>query len=124
MAAFHNGEDAGTKAGAVSSNALWSFVADAKVDSSLLGRVEPGLAQEIGKKVFSFLLKPEEDLLTSCSLSEMGMDFLVAIEVRLWWKSVFGFDISVPELMAIGTLDDLGAHPAKGMLQMFHRVDI
>jgi aryl carrier-like protein len=78
------------------------------------------LAVEIGKRVFSFLLKSEEDLQTSCSLSDLGMDSLVAIEVRQWWKTIFGFDISVLEMMGKGTLDALGEHAAKGMLKLFH----
>jgi aryl carrier-like protein len=72
--------------------------------------------------VFSFLLKPEEDLVTSCSLSELGMDSLVAIEVKQWWKATFEFDISVLELMGMGSLDVLGEHAAHGMLKLFHGV--
>ena len=75
---------------------------------------------EIGKKLFSFLLKPEEDLVTWCSLGELGMDSLVAIEVRQWWRQIFEFDISVLEMLGMGTLDALGDHAAKGMLKLFH----
>ncbi|KAF9888394.1 hypothetical protein FE257_008672 [Aspergillus nanangensis] len=122
MAVFHNGEDAGSVARGGSSDALKSFIARAKADEYLLGQSASAhfLAQEIGKKVFSFLLKPEEDLRTSCSLSDLGLDSLVAIEVRQWWKSAFGFDISVLEMMGMGSLDELGEHAAKGMLKLFH----
>jgi NAD(P)-dependent dehydrogenase (short-subunit alcohol dehydrogenase family)/acyl carrier protein len=125
MAAFHNGDNSDLAAAATSSDDLQSFVADAQSNASLLGQTESAqfLAREIGKKVFSFLLKPEEDLRTSCSLSELGMDSLVAIEVRQWWKLAFGFDISVLELMSMGTLEDLGAHAAKGMLHLLHGND-
>jgi hypothetical protein len=51
------------------------------------------------------------------------MDSLVAIEVRQWWKSVFGFDISVLEMMGMGSLEDLGAHAAKGMFHFFHGIE-
>ena len=122
MAAFHNGEDAEPAAGITSSSSLQTFILKAKGDAASLSRAESAhfLAREIGKKVFSFLLKPEEDLKTSSSLSDLGMDSLVAIELRQWWKSVFGFDTSVLELMGMGTLDDLGAHAASGMLSLFH----
>ncbi|CAG7923142.1 unnamed protein product [Penicillium olsonii] len=122
MAAFHNGEDAEPAAGITSSSSLQTFILKAKGDAATLSRAESAhfLAREIGKKVFSFLLKPEEDLKTSSSLSDLGMDSLVAIELRQWWKSVFGFDTSVLELMGMGTLDDLGAHAASGMLNLFH----
>ncbi|KAE8140176.1 hypothetical protein BDV38DRAFT_280173 [Aspergillus pseudotamarii] len=125
MAAFHQARDLGPSAESSSKTGLRSFVAKAKADPALLGQTEsaPFLAREIGKKVFSFLLKPEEDLRTSCSLTELGMDSLVAIEVRQWWKSIFGFDISVLEMMGMGTLDNLGAHAARGMLRLFHGVE-
>ncbi|KAJ5675621.1 polyketide synthase [Penicillium macrosclerotiorum] len=125
LAVFHNiGEASGTAA-AGSNDTLKSFISSAKGDAALLNSPESAhlLAIEIGKKVFGFLLKPEEDLKTSCSLSELGMDSLVAIEMRQWWKTIFGFDISVLEMMGMGTLDALGEHAAKGMLKIFHGSD-
>ncbi|KAJ6183837.1 hypothetical protein N7519_005138 [Penicillium mononematosum] len=124
MSVFHNAATAGTTVTSASGGGLETFITQAKGDAALLG--QPGsaelLAVEIGKKVFSFLLKPEEDLVTSCSLSELGMDSLVAIEVKQWWKATFKFDISVLELMGMGSLDILGEHAAHGMLRLFHGV--
>jgi NADP-dependent 3-hydroxy acid dehydrogenase YdfG/acyl carrier protein len=122
MAVFHNNGDATGTAGGATNDELKSFIAKAKQDPSLLKQPESSrlLAVEIGKKVFGFLLKPVEDLQTTSSLSDLGMDSLVAIEVRQWWKTVFQFDISVLEMMGMGSLDVLGEHAAKGMLQAFH----
>ncbi|POR37432.1 Polyketide synthase [Tolypocladium paradoxum] len=122
MAVFHNSGATGSASGSGSNDALKSFIAKAKSDAAILSQPESAhlLAVEIGKKVFSFLLKPEEDLQTSCSLSDLGMDSLVAIEMRQWWKTIFGFDISVLEMMGMGTLDALGEHAARGMLKLFH----
>lgn len=75
------------------------------------------LAQEIGKKLFMFLLKSPEDLDTSASLSQLGMDSLVGVEMRSWWRQAFGFDISVLELLGMGNLDGLGKHAAEGFLK-------
>jgi acyl carrier protein len=115
MAQFHNhvGE-IGDAAGATN-DVLKSFLAKARHDAALLKA--PGtatlLTTEIGKKLFSFLLKPEEDLDISASLATLGMDSLVAIEMRTWWKQTFGFDISVLEMLGMGTLEALGKHAAE-----------
>jgi aryl carrier-like protein len=126
MAVFHNVGETHRMSGPASSDGLNSFIATAKRNAALLGQPESAhlLAVEIGKKMFSFLLKPEEDLHTWCSLSDLGMDSLVAIEVRQWWKTTFHFDITVLEMMGMGTLDALGEHAAKGMLTLFHGGDI
>lgn len=125
MAAFQNDGDLGASPGAITSDDLQPFIVEAKGDADLLGQTKSAhfLAVEIGKRVFSFLLEPEEAMRTSCSLPDLGMDSVVAIEVRQWWKSVFGFDISVLEMMVMGSLDDLGAHTAKGTQRLFHAVN-
>jgi NAD(P)-dependent dehydrogenase (short-subunit alcohol dehydrogenase family) len=125
MASFHNSGEIDTISGSPSNDSLKSFIAAAKGDASLLNQsasVEL-LATEIGKKIFSFLLKPEEDLQITCSLPELGMDSLVAIEVRQWWKTTFDSDISVLEMMGMGTLHALGNHAARGMLKTFHGIE-
>lgn len=124
MSAFHNTGAPGTTLTSTSGTVLEAFITQAKSDAALLSQPDSAqmLAVEIGKKIFSFLLRPEEDLVTSCSLSELGMDSLVAIEVKQWWKATFEFDISVLELMGMGTLDILGEHAAHGMLKLFHGV--
>lgn len=125
FSAFHLGKEVTDTSASSSSNDLQTFLSRAKTDAALLSHTDSAhfLALEIGKKVFNFLLKPEEHLQTSCTLAELGLDSLVAIEVRQWWKRAFGFDISVLELMGMGTLDDLGVHAAKGMLCLFHGVE-
>ncbi|KAJ5104223.1 Acyl transferase/acyl hydrolase/lysophospholipase [Penicillium argentinense] len=122
MAVFHNNEDPGAGSGTPVNDGLKAFILAAKADATFLTKEDAAhfLAVEIGKKVFSLLLKPEEDLMTWCSLPELGMDSLVAIEVRQWWKTIFEFDISVLEMLGMGTLDALGEHAVKGMLQSFH----
>ncbi|KAJ5644819.1 polyketide synthase [Penicillium longicatenatum] len=126
MAVFNNFEEAGSSnSSGSSSESLQSFLAAAKADQALLDQPDCAhfLAVQIGKKVFNFLLKPEEDLQTSCSLPDLGIDSLVAIEVRQWWKLTFGFDISVLEMMGMGSLDALGEHAARGMLKLYHGVE-
>ncbi|KAJ5973964.1 polyketide synthase [Penicillium waksmanii] len=124
-AVFQNYAEADITSGSTSSEGLQSFLAKAKGDPALLSQPDSThfLAVEIGKRVLSYLLKPEEDLQTSCSLTDLGIDSLVAIEVRQWWKTTFGFDISVLEMMGMGSLDALGEHAAYGMLKLFHGIE-
>ncbi|KAE9377588.1 hypothetical protein N431DRAFT_398541 [Stipitochalara longipes BDJ] len=118
MASYHNDVGTTTEVTA-SSDKLKSFILAAKSDSSIISQPEtsPFLATEIGKKLFAFLLKPEEELNTKLSLTDLGMDSLVAIEVRAWWRQTFEFDITVLEMLQMGTLDALGKHAADKLLK-------
>lgn len=118
MAIYHNiaGGNVDT---AASSASLKSYIASAKADISILKTADATafFASEIGKRLFALLLKPEEDLNTSLSLVDLGMDSLVGIELRTWWKQAFGFDISVLEMLGMGTLEALGQHATEGLMQ-------
>ena len=118
MAIYHN-TAGGNVDTAASSASLQSYIASAKADISILKTVDAAafFASEIGKSLFALLLKPEEDLNTSLSLVDLGMDSLVGIELRTWWKQAFGFDISVLEMLGMGTLEALGQHAAEGLMQ-------
>ena len=118
MAIYHNTSNSNNDT-ATSSGTLKSYITSAKADISVLQSAEAGafLASEIGRKLFALLLKPEEDLNTSLSLVDLGMDSLVGIELRAWWKQAFGFDIGVLEMLGMGTLEALGQHAAKGLMR-------
>ena len=118
MAIYHN-TAGGNVDTAASSASLKSYIASVKADTSILKTADAAafFASEIGKSLFALLLKPEEDLNTSLSLVDLGMDSLVGIELRTWWKQAFGFDISVLEMLGMGTLEALGQHAAEGLMQ-------
>ncbi|KAF5665038.1 polyketide synthase [Fusarium denticulatum] len=123
MAVYHNNasKSMAETAGSSGSDGLKSFLARAKSDMSILKTEESVnlLAIEIGKKLFSFLLRSDEDLNTTVPLSQLGMDSLVGVEMRSWWRQAFGSDISVLELLGTGNLDGLGRHAANGLLKVF-----
>lgn len=116
MAAYHN-VSAGVDV--QSNDTLKTTLAGCKADLSLLKTPEVAkiFSLEIGKKLLDLLLKPQDDINTSWALVDLGLDSLVALELRSWWKQVFSFDISVLSIMGMGSLDALGQHAADELLK-------
>lgn len=116
MAVFHNANahDTADISKSASESALVSFLATTRSQPDLLQTADARkfIATEIGKKLFNMLLRPIDDLDITSSLTDLGMDSLVAIEMRSWWKQVFKTDISVLEMLGQGTLQALGNHAA------------
>jgi NAD(P)-dependent dehydrogenase (short-subunit alcohol dehydrogenase family) len=120
MAVYHNSSADMADGSGAGSDVLKTFLLNVKKEPSILKSSDSIqlLAVEIGKKLFSFLLKPEDDLDISVSLSSLGLDSLVGVEVRSWWRQTLGFDITVLEMLGMGTLEGLGKHAAQGMLKV------
>ncbi|QVM13748.1 hypothetical protein D8B26_008379 [Coccidioides posadasii str. Silveira] len=112
MASYHN--KATVAATAASTDILKSYLSSAKADPSILKSSEAAklFAVEIGKKLLDLLLKHHEGLKTSLPLLDLGLDSLVALELRAWIKQVFYFDLPILEMMSIGSLDILGQYAA------------
>ncbi|KAI9713353.1 MAG: Type I Iterative PKS [Chrysothrix sp. TS-e1954] len=110
MAAYHNVGRQSSKT-ASANEGLRLFLRSVKDDPNLLKSTDSTtlLAREIGKKLFSLLLRPEdEDIDISINTANLGLDSLIAIELRGWWKLNLGFDITVLEMLSMGTLEALG----------------
>lgn len=120
MAVYHNSSTDASDGSGSGGDVLKAFLSNAKKDASVLKANESVqlLAVEIGRKLFSFLLKSEDELDTSVSLSSLGLDSLVGVEMRSWWRQTFGFDITVLEMLGMGTLEGLGKHASQGMLKL------
>jgi hypothetical protein len=119
MAIYHNAS-VSTSASS-STNALSSFLLSVKSTPSILKspETEQFLAHEIGKRLNELLLKDEADIIISLGLAELGMDSLVAVEMRAWWKMSFRFEISGMEMLGMGSLEGLGKKAADGLRALY-----
>ena len=121
MAAYHNASSTMHTQSATSNDALKVFLAKAKDDDNVVQTEETAafLGKEIGRKLASFLLRSDDDLDMVIPLSQLGVDSLVAVEMRAWWRQAFGFDITVLEFLGMGNLAALGRHAAEGLQKVF-----
>lgn len=61
------------------------------------------------------MLLPKVDLDVTNPLSAIGVDSLVAIEIRNWWKWNLGFEVNVLEILNAGSREHLGRLAAEGL---------
>jgi hypothetical protein len=77
------------------------------------------IANEIGTTLFSFMLRPVEELALGASLDALGVDSLVAIELRNWFRQKLGIDISVIEILGSTSIENLGEQAAARLSTKF-----
>lgn len=110
IAVYHNMSSDAVKFTNSVGDTLGAYLATVKKDPSLLKSDDTvtlfGL--EVGKKLCGLLLADDSDLEITASMIEIGLDSLVAVEIRGWWKLTFGFDISTMDLLSLGSLEAVG----------------
>lgn len=124
MALYYNIENQGTlgsSAGSGGNQAIKQFLMSAASDPSLLSTDEAAefLATQIGLTLCSFMLRSEDTLDISLPLSALGLDSLVAVELRNWFRQTFGFEISVMQVMEAPSLVALGRQTADRIIQKY-----
>uniref|UniRef100_A0A0B7KGY7 Uncharacterized protein n=1 Tax=Bionectria ochroleuca TaxID=29856 RepID=A0A0B7KGY7_BIOOC len=123
FAVYRNESDGGSGAGAGDAgDGIKGFLSQARENPDALSTPEAAdfLARAIGLKVLSLLFIPADELNLEVGLADIGMDSLVAIEMRLWWKQTLGLDISVLEMLGMGTIEVLGKYAAEKLSQVLH----
>lgn len=117
MAIWHNIPDGDIGSANDGGDGLKTFLAAAKSDPELLSKPETSvyIALEIGKQLMKLLLRPDDDLDITLPVQQLGLDSLVGIELRNWWRQTFAFDISVLQLLGFGTLEELGRQAVNGL---------
>lgn len=117
---YHNkAKDSAPQEESSDGNDLRDFMSKVTASPDELDKAESVgfLAMEIGKRVYSFMLKPIEEVDVSVSLVEIGLDSLMSVEMSRLWTKMFGLTISVLEIMSLGALENFGKHAAQGLKQ-------
>lgn len=73
------------------------------------------LTQKIGECIYVLMSRSPEELDVNITLSALGVDSLVAIEIRNWWRHTLGVNTSVLEIMGAGSISMLGKLAADGI---------
>ena len=110
MALYHNVKAFSGGENATESSELKELLSSARTDPEVLSEKASIdlLAYGIGKKILEYRLQPDEEVDVSLTPVQMGMDSLKAIELRRWWKQIFGVNVDVLEIMASRPLEQLG----------------
>ncbi len=110
----------GSAGGAVSQG-LEQFLAAVSSEPSMLDAQSnlDFLTHEVGVRLYSFMAVTEEDLDVKQPLSALGVDSLVAIEIRNWWQHSLGLKISVLEIMNSGSIEQLGKLASEGLRRKY-----
>lgn len=122
MAIYRNIEKLSSEVADGAGDTLKHFLAEMLAEPSKLDQkssVEV-LAQEIASRVAAFLMKGDgEEMDLSMTLAQGGVDSLVAIEVRNWWKQNLSVEVTVLELMNGGSIMQLGELAAQRLKERY-----
>lgn len=121
MSMYRNMESVGTTNSGTANEGLKQFLAGIASEPSILN-AQPNLdylTHEIKAQLCSFMIRAEEDVDAKQSLSALGVDSLVAIEIRNWFRQSLGLDISVLEIMNAGSMEQLGIVAADGLRRKY-----
>lgn len=117
MSAYRNLESVTGSGGGMENESLGQFLVAVAKEPLMLE--EPSnadfLTREIRRCLCNFMLASEEDLDVERPLAAVGMDSLVAIEIRNWWRQSLGLEISVLEIMAAESIVQLGRNALGGL---------
>jgi len=107
-----------SNAASTTNNHLKDFLRDIATDPArlLAPATVPFLATEIGRTLFSFMLRDEADLDLDIPPKDLGLDSLVGIELRNWFKQQLGYEVTVLDILAAGSMTQLAETVVKGLV--------
>ena len=131
MSLYRNLETDATSTGEITNDRLKQFLAGVASEPSMLNMQAnlDFLTHEIGVQLYGFMLQAEEEIDVKQPLATIGVDSLVAIEIRNWWRQSLGLEISVLEISVLeisvleivngGLIEQLGKTAAEGLRRKF-----
>lgn len=110
MSVYRNIEQFNDSSDSTIDNGLRQFLASAESDPSTLREVSAVefLATEMGTTLYGFLLLPTEGLDVTAPIASLGIDSLVAIELRNWCRHKLGVEVTVLEILDFKNLEAFG----------------
>jgi aryl carrier-like protein len=107
---FRNGTAEVSKTSTSGDDDLVLFISSIEENLAILDSSQSRhfLMHAIGIRIYEFMLQPVEEIDVSISLKALGVDSLVTIEIRNWWRRNLGIEISVLEILNAGTIEALG----------------
>ncbi|KAL4738206.1 hypothetical protein BDV11DRAFT_216094 [Aspergillus similis] len=126
MALYHNLNQSADKSASANitdtadDRILECFLDQLKVEPEILGKPDSIdlLSTEIGKVLFSYMLRDRSNLDLDVPLPSLGVDSLLAIKMRNWFQRKIGVDIGVVQILNSGSLRDLGKIAAKAIAEL------
>ena len=125
LGSLHNivSRDGGCQTTSAAPSAAAGLLARAQGDSGVLERPETAalVAVEIGERVRVILMRGDDPVDVRLTPQQAGVDSLMAVELRRWWKVTFGVEVTTLEIMGSGTLNDLGELTLAKMREMLKK---
>lgn len=100
----------GTTASGVHKSGIRDIISSLKTTPELIYHPETlaKITAEISATLCQLMIVSEDSFNPEMTLDSMGIDSLVSIEIRNWWKREIGSEISVLEILNAGTVAGLG----------------
>ena len=122
MSIYRNLESSSSTAStSTSSEALKQFLRDAAKNAALLDLPDSVayLAKETGTTLFGFMMRTEAELDLEAPLASLGVDSLVSIELRNWFRQKVGAEFTVLEVVNSNSIMHLGQQAADRLKAKF-----